>query len=85
SSMLIHVTRYVDVQNHVKDQIEEVVHRIRQRIKRGTDIEALRVQLRTRWENDFIPTRDEVASLSTEEERPNALPSWDEVLATLPD
>lgn len=85
SSMLVHVTRYVDVQNHVKDQIEEVVHRIRQRIKRGTDIEALRVQLRTLWEDDFVPTRDKVASLSTEEERPHALPSWDEVLATLPD
>ena len=68
SSMLVHVTRYVDVQNHVKVQVEEVVRRMRQRIVRGTDSDALLVQLHDLWENDFIPTRDEVAALSTKDE-----------------
>lgn len=84
SSMLVHVTRYVDVQNHVKVQVEEVVRRMRQRIVRGTDSDALLVQLHDLWENDFIPTRDEVAALSTKEEQPPVLPLWDEVVAALP-
>lgn len=84
SSMLVHVTRYVDVQNHVKAQVEEVVRRMRQRIVRGTDSDALLVQLNDLWENDFIPTRDEVAALSTKEEQPPVLPLWDEVVAALP-
>ncbi|WP_075256452.1 Z1 domain-containing protein [Herbaspirillum camelliae] len=85
SSMLVHVTRYVDVQNHVKAQVEEVVRRMRQRIKRGMDVEALREQLHELWKSDFIITRDKVAALSTAEECPPVLPVWDDVLAKLPD
>lgn len=85
SSMLVHVTRYVDVQNHVKAQVEEVVRRMKQRIIRGTDSNALLAQLHQLWEDDFVPTRDEVAALSTKEEQPPELPSWDEVVAALPD
>ncbi|SHN40574.1 Z1 domain-containing protein [Duganella sacchari] len=84
SSMLVHVTRYVDVQNHVKAQVEEVVRRMKQRITRGIDSETLLAQLRELWENDFLPTRDEVAELSTEAERPALLPAWDDVVAALP-
>ncbi|SDH48796.1 MULTISPECIES: Z1 domain-containing protein [unclassified Duganella] len=84
SSMLVHVTRYVDVQNHVKAQVEEVVRRMRQRIARGTDSDALLAQLNDLWESDFIPTREEVATLSTKEEQPPPLPLWDEVVAALP-
>ena len=84
SSMLVHVTRYVDVQNHVRAQVEEVVRRMRQRIVRGTGSDALLAQLHDLWENDFIPTRDEVAVLSTKEEQPPVLPLWDEVVAALP-
>lgn len=84
SSMLVHVTRYVDVQNHVKAQVEEVVRRMRQRIVRGTGSDALLAQLHDLWENDFIPTRDEVAALSTKEEQPPVLPLWEEVVAALP-
>lgn len=84
SSMLVHVTRYVDVQNHVKAQVEEVVRRMRQRIVRGTDSNALLAELHDLWESDFISTRDEVAALSTNEEKPPALPTWDEVVSALP-
>lgn len=84
SSMLVHVTRYVDVQNHVKSQVEEVIRRMRQRIVRGTDSDNLLVQLHDLWESDFIPTRDEVASISTNEEQPPALPLWVDVVAALP-
>ena len=84
SSMLVHVTRYVDVQTHVRSQVEEVVRRMKQRITRRTGSETLFAQLRKLWDDDFVPTRDEVAEQSTDEELPPALPTWDEVVAELP-
>lgn len=85
SSMLIHVTRYVAVQDHVREQVEETVRRMRQKITRGSDANELLAQMRKLWDEDFIPTRDIVAELSPAEERPPELPSWDEVVAKLPD
>lgn len=83
SSMLIHVTRYVDVQAQVREQVDEVVRRMRQRISRKTDAEILLAQLRTLWDEDFVLTRDRIAELSPVEECPPILPSWDDVLAKL--
>lgn len=85
SSMLIHVTRFVDVQKHVREQVEKTVRRMRQRITRGIGAEDTLAQLCKLWEDDFLPVRDLVAELSSEEERPQAMPSWSEVLAVLPD
>lgn len=85
SSMLVHVTRLVDVQNQVREQVEEAVRRMRQKITRGIDTDALLDQLRKLWEEDFLPVRDKVAELSPAEESPPAMPSWDEVLSALPD
>lgn len=85
SSMLIHVTRYVDVQNHVREQVEKAVRRMRQRISRGIGAENTLAQLRRLWEGDFLPMHVEVVELSPEEERPPEMPGWDEILAVLPD
>lgn len=85
SSMLVHVTRLVDVQNQVREQVEEAVRRMRQKITRGIDADALLAQLRKLWEDDLLPIRDQVADLSPVEERPPAMPSWDEILSVLPD
>lgn len=85
SSMLIHVTRFVDVQKHVREQVEKTVRRMRQRIRRGMGAEETLAQLRELWESDFLPVRDQVAELSPEEERPQTMPEWSEVLAVLPD
>ncbi len=85
SSMLIHVTRYVDVQNHVREQVEKAVRHMRQKITRGNDADNLLAKLRKLWEEDFLPIRDQVAELSPPEERPPEMPSWDQILATLPD
>jgi len=85
SSMLIHVTRYVDVQEHVREQVEEAVRRMRQKLTRGNDADALLEQMRKLWDEDFVPTRDRVADLSPAEEMPPALPSWEDVVAKLPD
>ncbi len=85
SSMLIHVTRYVWVQDHVCEQVEETVRRMRQKITRGSDADELLMEMRSLWEDDFIPTHDIVSELSPQVERPPALPSWEAVLAKLPD
>lgn len=84
SSMLIHTTRFVAVQNLVREQVEETVRRMRQKITRKIDAAELLARLQQLWENDFIPTRDEVADLSPPHERPPAMPRWEEVLAALP-
>lgn len=84
SSMLIHTTRFVAVQNLVREQVEETVRRMRQKITRGIDGAELLVRLQQLWEDDFMPTRDEVAELSPLHERPPEMPSWDEVLVALP-
>ncbi|TBU96731.1 Z1 domain-containing protein [Phytopseudomonas dryadis] len=85
SSMLVHVTRYVDVQNHVREQIEEAVRRMRQKINRGIGAEALLDHLRRLWDEDLLPVRDQVAVLSPVEECPPTMPSWDDILAVLPE
>jgi hypothetical protein len=85
SSMLIHVTRYVDVQSEVCKQVEEAMRRMRQRIIRGIGSDEILAQLRRLWNEDFVPIRDQVADLSPVEERPSAMPSWDEIQAVLPE
>ncbi|MDX5408582.1 MAG: Z1 domain-containing protein [Chromatiaceae bacterium] len=84
-SMLIHVTRFVDVQKHVYDQVQATVRVIRQRIVRGIGSEEILESLRLLWESDFIPTRDQVASLVPPEELPQDMPKWSEVLRVLPE
>lgn len=85
SSMLIHVTRYVDVQNHVREQVEVAVRRMRQKIVRSNDADDLLDQLRELWEQDCIPIRDQIAELSPAEECPPVMPAWSDILAVLPD
>ncbi len=84
SSMLIHVTRYVAVQDQVREQVAETVRRMRQKITRGIDVADLLTQMRKIWDEDFKPTRNQVAYLSPAEECPPELPEWDEVIVKLP-
>lgn len=85
SSMLIHVTRFVDVQNHVRWQVEQAVKRMRQRITRGIGAEEVLTRLRELWENNFLPIRDRIAELSSDEERPPVMPNWADILNVIPD
>jgi hypothetical protein len=85
SSMLVHVTRFVAVQGEVRRQVDEAVKRIRQRITRQVDHETLLAQMKRLWETDFLTTSAEIALLSPEEGGPPKMPTWDEILAALPD
>ncbi|KIR65353.1 Z1 domain-containing protein [Micromonospora haikouensis] len=58
NSMLIHVTRYVSVQNRIRDQIDEYVSLTRDRLRDGMGGEAAHTLdlLRSLWEKDFSST-----------------------------
>ena len=85
SSMLIHVTRLNLVQKEVYRQVEEIIKRMRQRITRGVDHEALLAELHNLWDNDFLPTCAEITSLLPEDEHHPLTPTWEQILAVLPD
>jgi hypothetical protein len=58
--MLVHVTRFTNVQQQVADQIETELGFIRQRIRYsdGQRKETLLVELQELWEGDFEPTTE---------------------------
>lgn len=84
ASMLVHVTRYVDVQAEVRRQVDEAVKRMRQRIVRQLDHEALLALMRKLWDEDFVPTSAQVARLAPQDGVSYELPAWSEVVAALP-
>jgi hypothetical protein len=84
SSMLVHVTRFTDVQVEVHRQIEELVRRMKQRITRRIDHEALLDELRSLWQRDFIPTSEALALVLPEQGGQPMMPSWASVLEVLP-
>ena len=57
-SMLVHVTRFVEVQHHVRSQVRSYLNQIRRPLNRGTGSasDAVRLELKRLWESDFTPT-----------------------------
>lgn len=85
SSMLVHVTRFVDVQNIVYRQVEAVVKRMRQRMIRGNGAEELLDSMHRLWLDDFVPTCADVAALAPDVDgKDPVVPSWEEILEKLP-
>ncbi len=85
ASMLVHVTRFTDVQVEVHRQIEELVRRMRQRMTRHIDHEKLVEELRALWQTDFVPTTETIASELGEEPMLRQMPGWETVLEAIPD
>ena len=85
SSMLVHVTRFNLVQKEVHRQVLDIVKRMRQKITRGVDQESVLAELRTLWQDDFEPTCAKIAQEFPESASTPATPSWEEILAALPD
>ena len=78
NSMLIHVTRFVDVQTRVHEQVEEEFFSLRDRILYGDgDRAPLLDELRDLWLSDFVPTRN---AIDVEDCRDV---TWDDVRAEL--
>jgi hypothetical protein len=86
NSMLIHVTRFQDVQERVADQVKDLVQLLRDRIRYGDANTPLPVEeeLRRLWEADFVPTSawfpaDQAPPVSWEQVRDQIRPSIEKI------
>jgi hypothetical protein len=79
SSMLIHVTHYVDVQGIVRDQVDDYIGLMSSRLRdtHGTQAHEVLRELEDLWNGDFVPTS---AHFSADEAPP--VP-WKSVVAEL--
>ena len=57
-SMLVHVTRFVEVQRRIRAQIKTRVTQIRRLLRRGSGgaLDVVRFRLQDLWQTDFVPT-----------------------------
>jgi hypothetical protein len=84
SSMLVHVTRFVAVQQLVHHQVEEHIRQLKQRLLRRVDNEEILERLRVRWQNDFEPTTNSLREKMPELNIPVSA-AWEEVAEVLPE
>lgn len=84
SSMLVHVTRLVQVQKHVTAQVENSLRRLKQGVTRGTD-PSLIAELQELWESDFIPTTQTVSAIASNTDGPLLPLAWKDIVNKLPD
>lgn len=84
SSMLVHVTRLVQVQKRVTAQVEDAVRKLRQGIVRGTD-PALMLELQDLWESDFANSTQKVNDQFTASADHIKNIPWEDIREVLPD
>lgn len=83
SSMLIHVTRFNQVQKLVKADVEDYVRSMRQRVTRGIGEEDVVERLRRMWEEDFVPATRVLVDAGIGDV-PELEISWPELLDAIP-
>lgn len=85
NSMLIHVTRYIDVQHLVTEIIQQHVQFLRRRldIGEGARKDKLTEELKQLWLKDFEPTTEKCRSMINSEPLPRL--TWEQVLIELPE
>ena len=76
NSMLVHVTRFVMVQDLVAEALDDLVGKMRERVRYGdgTTSVPIRDELRALWEADFVPTYESLGAA----DRGDPV-SWDDV------
>ncbi len=84
SSMLIHVSRFNSVQTHVREDVEQYVNGLRQKLSRRIGHEDALAELRSLWIEDFLPATQAVREARLGD-IPDEDPAWDEIAAALPD
>lgn len=84
-SMLIHVTRYTQVQKEVHRQVNEYVKKLRQRITRKVDDLSILEELKSLWQTDFSLTHAQIAEKLTESEDQPRTHEWDDICLKLDD
>jgi hypothetical protein len=78
NSMLVHVTRFINVQDRVYRQVVEEMTWIEQVLKRGEGAaeDALMPHLRTLWEGTFVPTTHKMNEARDSEEEAYPSLTW---------
>lgn len=84
SSMLVHVTRFNNVQTNVFRQVDDFVRHARQRLNRRIDHENLMNRLEKLWNRDFIPTTQKVHAQYPDPVLEQDI-SWEEISSVLAD
>jgi len=84
SSMLVHVTRFNLVQQHVHGQVYDYVMHLKQRLRRRIDHQGALSELRSLWSRDFLSTSDSVEK-QTSESPHRTITDWIEIEQALPD
>lgn len=84
SSMLVHVTRLVDVQKRVAAQIDAFVSDARLKIETKIDHAPIINRMVELWETDFLPTSAEIETIDADLLQGARMPAWAEVLTALP-
>lgn len=82
NSMLIHVTRFVDVQNLVFEKVDEHVHEVRKILEygQGSRKSGPLTELEQIWKEDFETTSDDMRNMQVCEE---LVPSWTQLKSYL--
>jgi hypothetical protein len=63
NSMLIHVTRFVDVQEKIQTQINEHIYSLRTRLENDNGTSSVRKRLAQTWAEDFLPSSKKILAL----------------------
>jgi hypothetical protein len=84
SSMLVHVTRFTNVQSIVQEQIAAHVRDLRGRFIRGLDLQEIDALMREEYEAQFVPDMHRIHDAFGADE-PREEFSWPDVRAVLPD
>lgn len=85
SSMLVHVTRFTNVQKEVYGQIQSELNRMRQKTSQKVDHSELMSELEQLWNNDFVNTSHTVSEILTDSNEERSIPNWNEILTVLAD
>ena len=85
--MLIHVTRFVNVQNRVADLVRQELRDLQDRIRYGDGAspDPIIDELRSMWHEDFMPTTRDVRNLYPDLAAGCDDLSWEEMQAHLVD
>lgn len=81
NSMLIHVTRFIGVQKHVKELVDDDFQRMKRAIKYDKTDHPVWKSLRALWDNDFLPGSDQVRAIDGDARLTPLL--WENVCAEL--
>lgn len=85
NSMLVHVTRFIDVQHQVAQLVQQQIDSIRRRlaIGEGERRQTLLLELKKIWQEEFEPTSATIRAISPDENLIQT--TWEQVAAELPE